>query len=364
MTKKSPKVSVIMPVFNVIKYLEKSLDSVLNQTLEDIEIICGDGGSTDGSLELLREYENKNSRLFVISKVGSGYGQSMNDCVKASTGEYIGIVETDDFIDPSMYESLYQAAKRYDADIVKSDFYCFIDDKKGSPVNWKIKSAVSNNFYNRVFAPRNELRSFRCCLNTWCGIYRREFLLENQIWHNETPGGSYQDNGFWFQSFSLAERVVFIPKAFYHYRQDNENASVKNSGKIFCICDEYNFIEEKMKAHENIFAQVYGAFLVAKIGAYTHTLQRISPEYREVFLNQMKKDFEKIDFLDLKISKLFSGREKKFLQALKNENNPLIFKPHNAFISAYWCILEHGLGFTVGKFNERLVRCLTSKHLI
>ena len=85
-------VSVLVPVYNVAPYLPACMDSILNQTLADIEVLCGDGGSTDGSLDILREYERRDSRVCVISQKGSGYGQSMNNCLRMATGEYIGIV--------------------------------------------------------------------------------------------------------------------------------------------------------------------------------------------------------------------------------------------------------------------------------
>lgn len=109
---KKPKVTIIVPVFNVVKYLKECLDSILNQTLEDIEVICGDGGSNDGSLEILEQYAKKDVRLKYISKEKSGYGQSVNECMDMAKGEYIGIVESDDKVDPRMYENLYYVAKK------------------------------------------------------------------------------------------------------------------------------------------------------------------------------------------------------------------------------------------------------------
>ena len=98
-----PKVSIVVPVFNVKTFLPDCLDSILNQTISDIEILCGDGGSNDGSLEILRDYEKRDSRIKVISKEKSGYGQSVNDCMNMAEGEYIGIVESDDVVAPDMY---------------------------------------------------------------------------------------------------------------------------------------------------------------------------------------------------------------------------------------------------------------------
>ena len=138
------KISVLVPVYNVAPYLKKCMESILSQTLADIEILCGDGGSTDGSLEILREYESKDSRVHVISKKGSGYGQSMNECLAMATGEYIGIVESDDLVRRDMYAVLFHAAEHFNADIVLSDFYHYYDDG-GKKI---IKAIPQNGFVN------------------------------------------------------------------------------------------------------------------------------------------------------------------------------------------------------------------------
>ena len=106
-----PKISIIVPVCNVEKYLSKCLDSIVNQTLKEIEIICIDDGSTDDSGAILDSYSQKDSRIKVIHKKNSGYGNSMNVGMDCAEGEYIGIVESDDCILPEMFEELYRAGK-------------------------------------------------------------------------------------------------------------------------------------------------------------------------------------------------------------------------------------------------------------
>lgn len=119
------KVSIVVPVYNVQKYLRQGLDSIVNQTLQDIEIICVDDGSTDESGKILDEYAAKDGRVKVIHKNNTGYGNSMNIGFTAASGEYIGIVESDDYADPKMFETLYQIASANNLDIVKSGFYYY-----------------------------------------------------------------------------------------------------------------------------------------------------------------------------------------------------------------------------------------------
>jgi glycosyltransferase involved in cell wall biosynthesis len=118
-----PAVSVLVPCYNVEKYIRQCLDSVVGQTLTDLEIICLNDGSTDGTLAILQEYAAKDSRVSIIDKPNSGYGDSLNKGLEAATGEYVGLVESDDWADANMFESLYKAAKEHNADMVKSNFY-------------------------------------------------------------------------------------------------------------------------------------------------------------------------------------------------------------------------------------------------
>lgn len=101
----NPKVSIVIPIYNVERYLRQCLDSVVNQTLKDIEIICVDDGSTDSSPDIIKEYVDKDPRVKVITKPNSGYGNSMNRGFDMAEGEYIGIVESDDYADPDMFEN-------------------------------------------------------------------------------------------------------------------------------------------------------------------------------------------------------------------------------------------------------------------
>ena len=140
--KTKAKVSIVLPIYNAEPYLRECLDSCIHQTLEDIEIICVNDGSTDNSLKIIKEYADKDIRIRYIDKPNAGYGQTMNCGMALASGEYIGIVEPDDFIKLDMYETLYKKAKSENFDIVKSD-YCTFDKKSSQYVN-----IVSKDLYN------------------------------------------------------------------------------------------------------------------------------------------------------------------------------------------------------------------------
>lgn len=122
------EISVLVPVYNVEKYLNLCLDSILAQTFTDLEIICIDDGSTDKSGEILDRYAENDARIKVIHKPNSGYGKTMNMAVSLASGRYIGIVESDDTIEKDMYQILYNCITRYDLDFVKTDHYATWDN--------------------------------------------------------------------------------------------------------------------------------------------------------------------------------------------------------------------------------------------
>ena len=116
-------VSIIMPIYNAERFLHQSLGSVVDQTLKNIEIICVNDGSTDSSLSMMKQYAAEDKRIRIIDKANGGYGQSMNCGLRIAKGEYIGILEPDDFMSKDMLETLYNIAKKNNADVVKSNYF-------------------------------------------------------------------------------------------------------------------------------------------------------------------------------------------------------------------------------------------------
>jgi glycosyltransferase involved in cell wall biosynthesis len=281
-------VSVVIPVYNAQKYLDVCLKSVVEQSLENLEIICVNDGSTDGSPAILRKYADRDKRVKIINKENSGYGASMNVGMDAAQGTYIGIVESDDIIDKEMFKTLFEMAVRYDLDIVKSDYYEFEENGATKYIkSCKRKPECYGQVINAQLVP--EIFDFQ--MNTWTGIYRAEFLRENEIKHNETPGASFQDNGFWFQTLALAKRIMFIDEAFYRYRQDNPHSSINDVSKVYCMCDEYDFIEGFVENHPEVKELHMDAFIVKRYWNYMFSYERIATENKQPFLRRMASDF-------------------------------------------------------------------------
>lgn len=288
-----PKVSVVIPIYNVAEYLREALDSVVNQTLKDIEIICINDGSTDNSLSILKEYAENDGRIKIIDKQNTGYGHSMNVGLDSAGGEYIGIVEPDDYIDLNMYEELYNTAVENDADLVKADFYKFTGSGNSLKLHY-IKPCPLIHCYNRVINPKENLLVIDTYKSNWSGIYKREFIEKYHIRHNETPGASYQDTGFHFQVFTRASRVYFLDKPFYFYRVDNANASRSRGDKVFYINKEYEYIMnylDKNSELKKVFASVYWH---NKFKDYMWTYNRIDKTYKKEFLKVFAQEYSQV----------------------------------------------------------------------
>ncbi|WP_297601565.1 glycosyltransferase family 2 protein [Helicobacter sp. UBA3407] len=292
----NPKVSIVIPSLNSMCYIEECLQSVLNQTLQDIEILCVDANSTDGTLEYLKELESKDKRLKVIISKKKSYGHQMNLGIKAAKGEYLGIVESDDYIKPNMYAELYRIAKERNVEVVKGDMLEFID-KNGERVfthtrllNW------TKCLYGKVLNAK-DLRVFtQSGIMNPSGIFKLSFLRENQIYHHESLGAAYQDTGFCFFTHLLAPKMFFVNEAFYCYRQDNENSSVNRISlqKALKLSKEYDFIQKKLNKNPN-FGNLNSLLSYLRFGGYNWILGRIVDSNQLPFLQRIQSEFLEIE---------------------------------------------------------------------
>ena len=198
------KVSILVPCYNSEKYIDKCINSILHQTLDDVEIICINDGSTDNTLKVLQNFEKNNPKIRVVDKKNSGYGASLNLGFSISKGEYIGIVESDDFIENTMYELLYDNAKKYDLDISRCCFNYYYSDECIKEEHFDFIEK------NKVFRPVDNLSIFFQMPSLWCSIYKKNFLEKNNIKFLETPGASYQDLSFCFKVYFWLLYFSFI----------------------------------------------------------------------------------------------------------------------------------------------------------
>ncbi len=309
-----PKVSILVPIYNVENYLRECLDSLICQTLDDIEIICINDGSTDSCAEILEEYRAKDKRIQVINKTNSGYGHSMNIGLNNARGEYIGILESDDFADRHMFMDLYNLAKEFDAEVVKSDWYNYWTSKDISIKQGRIAVKKTNKLTNA----KEDKSLLKIQSSIWSAIYKREFLAKHDIRFLETKGASYQDTSFNFKVMMSAKRVVLTPKAYVYYRQDNINSSVRSKEKVYAICDEYNEVERFMKSHQDIAREFQEYVYAIQYRAYFATMLRIDEKYVEGFIDEFSQKFKELYDTRVLGEYFFSRNKKKEVLCLIN----------------------------------------------
>ena len=210
------KVSIIMPSLNVEKYIEQCILSAINQSMREIEIICIDAGSTDKTLNIIEKYARLDDRIVVIHSDVRSYGYQVNVGIQKARGEYIAILETDDWVHEKMYETLYKSAKKNSLDYVAADFD-FVYELRGEKIcRYRFNQFSRKSLmYGRVLSQDdiNKLRTSDYVL--WKGIYDRKFLLKNRIILHESPKAAYQDMGFLQQVKTYATRAMYLDESFY-----------------------------------------------------------------------------------------------------------------------------------------------------
>jgi glycosyltransferase involved in cell wall biosynthesis len=310
----TPAVSIVVPVFNAEPYLPECLASLQRQSLGALEFLLVDDGSTDGSRKLLDEFAAADPRAKVVAKTNSGLGHTLNVGIDQARGEYVGIVEPDDYVATAMFETLHRAATRHHVDIAKADFVRFHDSRRRRRFRYCRIAKERADLYDRVLEPAACLALFRSEVNTWSGIYRRDFLDSEAIRHHETPGASYQDTGFFFQTLCRARRVYLIPQAVYCYRVDNPSSSVKRSDNATAIRNEMRFIGEFIDSDRARLAVFEPALWYRKFVAYLYSYERASATQSLSLLKELATEFRGASERGLLDPRLFSPTEWACLQ--------------------------------------------------
>ena len=324
------KISIVVPVYNVQEYLQQCLDSITNQTLKDIEVICVNDGSTDNCKKILDNHAKKDNRFKVIHKGNSGYGNTINIGIENATSDYVGIVESDDFIAETMYEELYNCALKTNSHVIRAGHKrVYQDDRKEMyiapyPILYSLEEEIKCVLNNECTT--QELMSFFGVKCTWVGIYSIKFLEKYNIRHNETEGASFQDTGFLFKVFMYASNVSFIKDELYYYRIDNPNSSMKSKSKLNAINNEYNFmqpiLDEIAVRRSDIKEYFYREWLLESMYQVLRVSEELVEEMTEVikeFIKHNKEQFIKND------GKLLD-REKQFITYLFKDEEALLDK--------------------------------------
>lgn len=288
------RLSIILPSLNVAKYIEECLQSVITQAIKDVEIICIDAGSTDGTLEIIEQFAARDDRIRVIHSDIKSYGYQMNLGIKAAKGEYIGIVETDDFVTPGMFTTLCKIAEETNADFIKSGYVEFFEHKS-QRMCLKVTNKVTDLVNGHVLDLSKQVEYRLADINhIWSGIYRREFLLSKGLWFNETPGASFQDTSFSILVGLTAAACVYTSDCFYHYRTDRMESSVKCDSKYRCVIDEFTYVENYLKKNHLSTEENERLVQTTKLRIYRWNMLRLSDKSRTLFRQEIVGEMEDV----------------------------------------------------------------------
>ena len=255
-----PKVSLIIPVYNVENYIEKCLNSVVNQTLKDMEVIIVNDGSKDLSKQKIQKYLEKYPWIKYLEKENGGLSDARNYGMPYATGKYIAFLDSDDYVEETMYEEMYNIAEKENADMVDCDFVWEYPNRKRKDIG-------------KIYKTKKEMIE-KCRVVAWNKIIKREILEKTKI---KFPVGlRYEDMEFFYKLVPYINKVSFIKKCFVHYVQrENSIANTQNvrTKEIFIILDNViSYYKEKglYDEYRDELEYIYVKFLLCS------SLKRIS----------------------------------------------------------------------------------------
>ncbi|MBD5513726.1 MAG: glycosyltransferase [Lachnospiraceae bacterium] len=310
-----PFFSILIPVYNVEQYLEQCLDSLLNQTLENIQIICINDGSRDSCSSILSKYSHRDSRITVLNQKNSGYGFSLNRGLQHVQANYISIVEPDDFLAANAYELFYKDTQDFpQADIIKYAYWNFYENdtsKKTEPSNSSFLTLPEKTFKISQYP---QLLLYHPSI--WSCVYKTNFIKENRISFVEAPGAAWTDNPFFIASMCLAHNILWRNQMVYYYRQGHTTAS---SNLVDCqipirrLIEIFDFLEKYNIDDFGILLCIY-----KRVFHYINIVQNHNNYRREEMEPLIRQVLGQLDS-NIVYTELFSTQEQNILQNFFNE---------------------------------------------
>ena len=288
------KLSLIIPIYNTGNYLYQCLDSILNQTLKEIEIIAINDGSTDHSLNILNEYASKDNRIIIIDKENGGQGLARNIAIEKATGEYLGFVDSDDWIEPTMFEELYNDAKQNSSDITLCEYKVLDISTNVISQPEYTKLPIPKKFDHGPFHSSDIIEIF-FSINTspWNKIYRTEFVKKIEARFAE--GIYYQDVLFVFKCLLYAKVINLVRKPFYIHRYLRPGATTSDKGKKqFHIFNVIQLLDKEIYK-EDISDAIKIKYQDYKVSQFLYHFNLVDPKYKKEFWNRILSELNKTD---------------------------------------------------------------------
>ena len=262
------KISVIIPVYNVGRYLEECLNHMINQTFSDIEIICINDGSTDESPDILREFAKRDDRIQIINQKNRGLGATRNRGLELSKGDYIYFMDGDDYLELAALEELYELSEKYSLDFAMFKLKNFNEKTKETIYDEYyampyLKKRVEDNVFD--YSDGADI-ALRLAVNSPGNFFKREFVRDLKF----PEGLLFEDNVFFTKALFKAERIYFYDKFLYNRRVREDSLSNKFSISVLDTIDisellldlinEYGYVQYKKTLYNRIFSNIYNTF--------------------------------------------------------------------------------------------------------
>lgn len=219
-----PLVSIIVPIYNVERFLDQALTSIEAQTLQNIEIICINDGSTDASLEIMQQHAARDRRIRIVNKQNGGYGAACNRGFDEAQGTWIAIVEPDDWIAPTMYEDMVRFASQFSEsiDIIKTPYWriWLPDTPHQRQVNCSYRGRIKPKSQPFKLTDPGVTHLIIHHPSIWSALYSRSFIKKRTIRFKEIPGAGWADNPFLVDTLCQANSIVYLDRPYYHYREE------------------------------------------------------------------------------------------------------------------------------------------------
>ena len=342
-----PKISVIIPVYNAEEYLNRTLDSVLNQTFKDFEVICINDVSKDNSLDILEEYAKKDERIKVISKENGGLSSARNEGLRRVASELCYFLDSDDYIEPNLLETAFNVFSNNDI-----DYYCFGSEVYTEENNSLNQETKTLNKYLKIKFNGIQKATFDVGQNqnihVWNKVFKTSIIKNNNIWFVE--GLLYEDIFFTWYYFFLSKKIYFDKNIFHHYRIHSNSIMEKTTfNKSFdsAVSHLYNWHELFVEVSKNkeLFSKNYRNLLILLHNYKKRTIELSEPKDKNR-IKELVKSYRK------ELSNSFIQKYGYIRFLLSNQNIFLIRKG----LKLTLCICGLKLIINLEKFNKELSR--------
>ena len=286
------KVSVVIPIYNAYDYLRPAMDSVLDQTLSDIEVICVDDGSTDHSLDILREYQKADARVRIITETNAGPGLARNAGFRRARGEYVIFLDADDFFEPTLLEKMYLAAtsQQLDIAIVRYDIYSSKDAafRKNTESEHLMRIFGGGAVSSKNEHPDTILESTTG--SAWNKMLKRSFIMEKGL-HFLQDVMMFEDVFFTVTALAFAERVALVPEVLVHHRVYNDQSRAKHFKIYYRQVPEVYLHIKDFLMKGGMYEPLSRGFLSLTAGRCHAVYCLLPASEREIFWNMLHGEY-------------------------------------------------------------------------